>query len=263
VRRVPSVNDTCILDTVWPEDLKPVDVPFKGRTRTVLRRNGFFDNPHMFDSLTEFEIACWWNAGPVTIDDIRTTGNEAIRRHYESVDVRHRIDSDLAAVGLEPWASHLWQRDPRFAEFVPKGDVTVRDIATSDTATDRRALWNRLDALRAAVAVQGALSLWEAVSEYVEAVSGQHGQRLNVLLAVAGLNGSDPITGVEAGSFLGVSHQRVYQLVDQLHRARDRARPPAGIWMPQIDTADQDGWLEGVSPNARTPTQSFFGRSGG
>jgi hypothetical protein len=42
-----------------------------------------------------------------------------------------------------------------------------------------------------------------------------------------------------------VSHQRMYQIVQQLHRARDRACPSAGIWMPQVHTAHRNGW----SPN--------------
>jgi hypothetical protein len=48
------------------------------------------------------------------------------------------------------------------------------------------------------VAAQAALSLPDAVGDYVEAISGQHGRRLEVLLARTGLSGSDPITGVEA-----------------------------------------------------------------
>jgi hypothetical protein len=217
-----------ILDSPWPDDLNPADVPFKGRTETVLRRQGFFDNPSLFDSLTEADIAGWWNAGSATVDDIRTTGNEAIRVHHDTTELRLRIDTDLGVVAVEPWSEHIWYRDPRFSEFLPKGSSTVYDIATSGSAVDRRVLWDRLDGLKSAVEDQGVLSLTDAVSEYVEVVSGQHGQRLDVLLGVTGLNGQDPIIGPEAARRLNVSHQRIYQIVNQLHRRIETARP-AGV----------------------------------
>ena len=65
-------------------------------------------------------------------------------------------------------------------------------------------LWGNLEALRGAVDAQAALSLPDAVAEYVEAISGQHGERLEVLLARTGLNGQDPITNREMARRLGV-----------------------------------------------------------
>jgi hypothetical protein len=108
-------------------------------------------------------------------------------------------------------------------------------------------LWSHLDDLRAAVAQQGDLSLAEAVSEYVEAVSGQHGERLGVLLAVSGLNGQDPIVSAEAARRLVVSHQLISQIIKQLHRRMDVARPAKGGWLPQITIADQTHWPNGYT----------------
>lgn len=127
------MDNDLLLDMPWPADLDPATVRFKGRSETVLRRRGLYDDWSLFSELTEGEVSSWWNAGPVTIKDIRTTGNEAIRRHHDTVDLRHRIDTDLAAVALEPWAPHIWHWDPRFAMFVPKGDSTVCDMSTSGT----------------------------------------------------------------------------------------------------------------------------------
>lgn len=231
-----------ILSAPWPDDLDSSEVPFLGRTRTVLERSGFFDDPSLFDDLTEDSAAAWWNTGTVTISDIRSTGNEAIRRHYDETDLRVRIDADLAAVALEPWAPHIWHRDPRFAEFIPKGEATVFDIATAGSTGVKRSLWERLEDLSAAVTAHGALSLREAVSEYVEAVSGQHGSRLEALLAVTGLNGCDPVTRAEAGRLIGVSQQRMHQIVQQMHRRLDRARPQDGAWLPQVGTAERTQW---------------------
>jgi hypothetical protein len=68
-----------------------------------------------------------------------------------------------------------------------------------------------------------------------------------VLLAYTGFNGRDPIMGREAAETLGVTHQRISQIAMQLQRNRDRAKPPDGIWMPQVDTALRDGWPDGYT----------------
>lgn len=243
------MDNTNVLDAAWPEDLVPSDVPFKNRTKTVLRRNGFFDDPSLFNSLTASDIARWWNAGQVTVDDIQATGNKAIRHHHETVDLRRLIDADLCVVASEPWAQHIWHRDPRFDEFVPKSNATVHDIAISGSANDRRYLWDKLDNLRDAVTAQAALSLTAAVSNYIEEVSGQHGQRLDVLLSVTGLNGLDPISGAKGARQLNISNARMYQIVHQLRQGLDRARPQNGLWLPQLTATEEPQW-----PNLYTET---------
>jgi hypothetical protein len=79
-----------------------------------------------------------------------------------------------------------------------------------------------------------------------------------MLLAHTGLNGSDPINGTDAARRLGVSHQRMYQIVQQLYRARDRACPPAGICMPQVDAAHKIGWPGNVTTTSKSAIQGFF-----
>lgn len=105
--------------------------------------------------------------GAATVADLRLTGNRAIRRHIEETDQRSEMTLALADVVAEPWAAHVWHRDPRFSRHLPKSDNTVQQIAASGHPDQRRGL---LDGLRAAVAAQGALSLPEAVAEYVEAI---------------------------------------------------------------------------------------------
>lgn len=247
-----------ILDAPWPPDLDPAAVPFKGRTETVLRRAGFYEDPSRFDTLTETEVMEWWNAGVVTVADIRFTANRAIRHHLEETDRRSRMNTSLAAVAVEPWAPHVWHRDPRFAAFVPKGDDTVNQIARSGHPEQRRRLWNHVEGLRAAVAAQAALDVPEAVTEYVEAISGQHGIRLEALLARTGLNGRDPIYGTTAARMLDVSPARIYQIQDQLERHRVRTRPPAGVWMPQVTTAGWFAWPDGYTDAGIAATKAFF-----
>jgi hypothetical protein len=166
--------------------------------------------------------------------------------------------SDRAAVVSEPWARHIWWRDPRFAEYVPKTDGTVYDIATSGTDDDRESLWGNREALRDAVAAQATLTLPDAVSEYVEAISGQHGERLDMLLAVTGLNGQDPISALEGSRRIRRSRVRGGQLRRRLFVLRGQARPPAGIWMPQVGEAERDGWPDRYTEEGIEATRKFF-----
>jgi hypothetical protein len=119
-------------------------------------------------------------------------------------------------------------------------------------------LWEQGTELRDAVDTQAKLSLLDTISQYVEEISGQHEERLDALLARTGFNGRDPTTGAQAANRLGASHQRTSQIVRQLYRARDRACPPEGIWMPQLDAVDETGWPDGVSSNPRNAIQAFF-----
>jgi hypothetical protein len=89
--------------------------------------------------------------------------------------------------------------------------------------------------------------LSDAVAQYVEVISVQHGVRLEVLLARTGLSGRDPISGGDAGRMLGVSYQRIYQLEQQLANHRTRTAPPAGVWMPQVAQAERTGWPDGYT----------------
>ena len=251
------MDKTPIFTAPWPHDLDPGAVPFTKRTATVLDRQGIYTNPVLLNRVTVTDVLGWRNAGPVTVEDL--TGNDAIRRHHAETDLLKELAADLSATASEPWAPHIRYLDPRFAGPIPKGDLTVYEIATSRSAVDRHFLWEHRSSLRDAVHTQAKLSLLDAISQYVEAVSGQHGDRLEALLARTGLNGRNPITGAEAARRLGVSHQRMNQIVQQLYRARDRACPPEGIWMPQLDAADETSWSAVISAQAGNAAQMFFG----
>ena len=131
----------------------------------------------------------------------------------------------------------------------------------SGTDSDRRFLWRNLEALKEAVDTQAALTLPEAVAQYVEAITGWDGQKLDVMLAVSGLNGREPLMRTEGAQRLGVSHQAVTQFVQRLWRLRDQARPPAGAWMPQVRVAERDGWPEEYTGAGVEATRGFFDSS--
>jgi hypothetical protein len=241
------VTDPLILEEHWPDDLEPELVPFATRTKTVLRRAGLYDDPGRFNTLTVAEVAGWWNTGTGTIADLRTTAHAAIRQHHTERELRVRIAHALEGVAAEPWARTVWRYDPRFTTHLPKTAMTVYDIATTGSSTDRRYMFNRLPNLREAVTVQAVLTLTDAVAEYVELITGQHSERLAVLLARTGLDGHDPISGPEAGERLGVTYQRIAQLEEQLANHRNRTATPGGIWMPQVAEANLNGWPQGYT----------------
>jgi hypothetical protein len=186
------VNTTPILTASWPPDLDPAAVPFTKRTATVLERQGIYSNPTLLNNLTATDVLGWWNAGSATVQDLRAIGNDAIRRHRTESGLLEALAADLSLMASEAWAPHIWYLDPRFAGLIPKGDLTVYEIATSGSAVDRRFLWDQGDELRDGVDAQARLSLLDAISQYVEAISGQHEERLDALLARTGLNGRDP-----------------------------------------------------------------------
>ncbi len=81
---------------------------------------------------------------------------------------------------------------------------------------------------------------------------------LDVLLAGTGLNGQDPISGAEGSRRLGGSRVRIGQLRRRLFALRDQARPPAGIWMPQVGEARRDGWPGEYTTRGVEVTGGFF-----
>ena len=172
------MNSTPILTVPWPLDLDPATVPFTRRTVTILQRQGIYTDPTLLNETTTTDVLGWWNAGPVTAEDLRATGNDAIMRHHTEAGLLKQLEADLSNMASEPWARHVWRRDPRFARFVPKGDHTVYEIATIGPSVDRRLLWEHREELRDAVVSQARLSLLDAISQYVEAISGQHDERL-------------------------------------------------------------------------------------
>jgi hypothetical protein len=111
-RMVCGVKHRTILNHPWPSDLDPATVPFTGRTVTVLRRQGFFDDRALFNTATVSDVLSWWYAGPVTVNDLRTTGNNAIRQYHDEANGRRQIAADLEPVSSEAWAKQIWHHDP-------------------------------------------------------------------------------------------------------------------------------------------------------
>ncbi len=220
-----------ILAEPWPVDLDPSRVPFRQRTITVLKGMRLWDDMTRIDKLSVDDIAGYWVTGPVTVNDLITSGNEAIAWH-------HNQPARLEQVTTDDWTRQVWRRDLRFRDLLPGVDATVHDIATSGHHTHQRYLLNTLPKLEIRLDKFANESRDEALIRYVSANTGQSRQHTTRLLQSLRLL-EPTITGSEAGRQLGVSPQRIYQLVGQIRHRIEQAQPPDGAasWLPQDPTA--------------------------
>ncbi len=132
----------------------------------------------------------------------------------------------------------MWRRDLRFGDLLPDVDATVHDIAISGHHTHQRQLLETLSKLEKRLDEFGKESRDEALIRYVSTNTGQSRQRTTRLIQSLGLL-EPTITGSEAGRQLGVSPQRIYQIVGQIRHRIAQAQPPncAAPWLPQDPTA--------------------------
>lgn len=221
-----------ILAHPWPPDLDPARVPFRQRTITTLQRMRLWDDMTQIDNITEEDVASFWLTGSITVADLVTTGNAAINWHY------HEAADLAAAVSQETWTRQVWRPDRRFRDLLPPTDATVYDIAANGHHDHQRHLLRALPDLRQRLAQLAAESPDEALIRYVSVNTGQSRQRTVVLLQRLGLF-SPAITGTEAGRQLGVSQQRIHQLVAQVRHRIEQIQPPDGsrAWLPQQSEA--------------------------
>ena len=223
-----GATPNAILAHAWPPDLDPARVPFRQRTITTLQRMRLWGDMTQIDNITEEDVAGFWLTGPATVGDLVITGNAAINWH-------HHEASDLAAALVgEEWTRQVWRPDRRFRDLLPPTDATVYDIATIGHHDHQRHLLGTLPALRQRLAQLAAEPSDEALIRYVSVNTGQSRKRTVVLLQQRGLF-APAITGSEAGRQLGVSQQRIHQLVTQVRYRIEQIQPPDGAraWFPQ------------------------------
>ena len=220
-----------ILAEPWPGDLDPARVPFRKRTITVLKGMGLWADMTRIDELTVDDIAGYWVTGPVTVNDLITSGNEAIDWH-------HNQPARLEQVTTDDWTRQVWRRDLRFGDVLPDVDAPVHDIAISGQHSDQRYLLKTLPKLQKRLNEFGRENRDDALIRYVSANTGQSRHWTTRLLQSLGLL-EPTITGSEAGRQLGVSPQRIYQLVGQIRDRIEQVQPPNGAtpWLPQDPTA--------------------------
>ena len=137
-------------------------------------------------------------------------------------------------VGEENWTRKVWRKDGRFRDLLPPIDATVQEIAVSGHHRDQRFLLGTLPELRQRLKHLAAEPRDEAVIRYVAGNTGQSRRRTVMLLRRLGVL-EPAITGSEAARQLGVSPQRIHQLVAQISHRLDQVLPPGVTepWLPQ------------------------------
>ena len=207
-----------ILAEPWPGDLDPARVPFRQRTITVLKGMRLWDDMTRIDELTVDDIAGYWVTGPVTVNDLITSGNEAIEWH-------HNQPARLKQATTNDWTRQVWRRDLRFRDLLPDVDATVHDIALSGHHTDQRYLLKTLPKLEKRLDKFAGESRDEALIRYVSTNTGQSRQRTTRLLQSLGLLEPN-ITGSEAGRQLGVSPNGSTSSLDRYGTASNKHSLP-------------------------------------
>jgi hypothetical protein len=236
-----------ILNKPWPLDLDPAQAGFKTWTETILRRHGYWDDPTRLDTLTADQFLALENVGTGVLADLVEKGNAAIAWHQNlppeerrgySVIIRWDAEDrqKLRRLTDRKWAHQVWRRDPRFTDLLPNVDATVAEIATDGSVDERKALLRNLPLLQERLAYYRSRRD-ESLRVFVSGITSQTGERLDVLLAVAGFT-QPQITKAEGARRLGISHPRMRQIVGRLWHHWDKAAPPAGVWQLQ-QWADQ------------------------
>ena len=188
---------------------------------------------------TAHDILALDNFGRAALPRPQLDGNAAIAWHQGP-------SQELRALTEEPWAERIWRSDRRFSALLPSTDATVAEIARDGHDDHQRVVYRNLPKLRRRMDRIAAMCPEQAIRDYVAAGTGQRRKRLTVLLAVTGIARDEPITKAEGARRLGVSDQRMAQIVAQFWQACDRTTPPAGIWPPHLQRELADGqrlWL--------------------
>jgi hypothetical protein len=245
--RANAIRTLRIIDRPWPVSLSVDQVPWKIRTRNALAKGrileritelprlafgDLFDIPGM-GARSILDFAC-------TLEAVLASGLTTLSVDPDD-DLPVRVSNLLIRVLDEPWADWISERDPRFADLLPKGQGTLTeriDALTSNPETtlgDLEALAAAVSAVRSRIENLGRQPLEEALANFVSAFFSLRDRRLVGMIARLQLDGAaTPKTQDEAGLIAGgVTRQRIQQL-----EARGMSRlPEHGLVLPQLDRA--------------------------
>ena len=223
-----------VLTQPWPPDLHPSRVPFQKRTATMLQRARIWDDMTQINQLCTSDVAALDGIGPVTVNDFITTSSKAIRWHESEA-------RELAEIGeREAWTRQVWHRDRRFADLLPPVDATAFDILVDGRHDDQRRLCRTLPDLRERIVELSAEPAEAALIRYISVNAGHDRERTVALLQRIGL--LHPVISInETASRLGVSRERIRQLVFRVRGVVYRIQPPYGApaLLPQHPEAIQ------------------------
>jgi Sigma-70, region 4 len=241
--RLSDVRHLAALGRPWPLDLDPGTVPWTRRTRNCLLRSGLGDNPLRLSQLTYGDLLAMPQMGPRSVLDFAVTAEMAIDRIERGQHIPDELTELARKVLRAPWAEFISGEDPRFSDLLPNDSRTLADrldeIQLSSeaiaTAEEGHALALVLPSIVERITRIEESPLDVALHEYVAALSGLQGARLDALLQRFGFDGRPPRTLQYAADVMGVTRERVRQIQTRV----TEKRPSHPIFLPALDRALQ------------------------
>jgi hypothetical protein len=243
----------------WPASLSPLQLPWRTRTRNCLEKSGWIDDRLALSNLTYKDLLELPAMGILSVLDFASTVEAAmdqlnvmgdlspLQLEFDTIapegqvqypprpDLRDRLLKVIDAI----WAPQISEQDPRFVDLLPAGEGTIFeriDAYTSSPADyqlEEQSLAEAIPAIEARIHEIDSLPLDVALKDFLAAMSGYSGKKLEALLARLGWSGHEPITLEEAGRIAGITRERIRQL---LKRIQDRM-PDHPVYMPALDGA--------------------------
>jgi hypothetical protein len=243
----------------WPASLSPLQLPWRTRTWNCLEKSGLLEDRLALSNLTYRDLFELPAMGVLSVLDFAATVEAAMDRlsvmgelnplHLEfensepkgrlqdppGPDVRDRLLNVIDA----SWAPQVSEQDPRFVDLLPAGEGTIFERIDEYTSSpvdhrlDEQSLAEAIPAIEARIHEIDGLPLDMALKDFLSAISGYSGKKLEALLARLGWSGCEPMTLEEAGHIAGITRERVRQLLKRI----ENRMPDHPVHMPALDGA--------------------------
>ena len=216
-----TVHHVRILDRPWPPGLDPGVVAWPKRTDRLLA-HGIAADPARLSALTYGALLALPRVGARAAYTFALTAEQAIDDAYAEGRLPSALADLVRRAAAAPWVDLVDGDDPRFADLLPEG--TGIDAPGSP--------WVLPDVFDRVARIEQT-PLDTALREYVAALSGLTGERLDALLARIGVDGKPPRSLPKAINGAQISLERLRQL--QI-RALEHL-PPHPVYMPTLERA--------------------------